>query len=175
MPLTSHRGGRAPPTRPARCGTHFPSRSLPSCSVASFRGTFDFTLDAKNRLTIPSRYRASFADGITLAAGVERCVGVWPTADYDAFVSAALAGKSPLGAEYRKLERYFSSNVEALELDGAGRVMVPARLAEHAQLGREVSLVGAHTSLELWDRATWASYSEDLSENIEQIAAGFGG
>ena len=43
----------------------------------AFRGTFDHTLDAKNRLTIPAKFRAALSEGVVLAKGIERCVQVW--------------------------------------------------------------------------------------------------
>jgi len=61
----------------------------------AFRGTFDHTLDAKNRLTIPAKFRASLAEGVVLSKGIERCVQVWTPKAYDAYVAAALDGLNP--------------------------------------------------------------------------------
>ncbi len=59
--------------------------------MAPFRGTFDHTLDAKNRLTVPARYRAALAEGVVLAMPVDLkpCVGVWRPQDYDELHGAA--------------------------------------------------------------------------------------
>lgn len=138
----------------------------------TFRGTFDLTLDAKNRLTVPTRYRAAFAEGVVLAAGLEECVAIWRPEDYDAWVSAALAGKSPLSPEYRKLMRHFTANSHPTELDGAGRVMLPRFLLESGRLTKDVSVVGAGECLEIWDREAWAKYNAEVLENVSDIAAG---
>ena len=69
-----------------------------------------YSLDAKNRLTVPARFRADFAAGLVLAKGIERCVALWKPADYDAFRAAALEGMHPLSPEARKLQTYFSAN-----------------------------------------------------------------
>ena len=60
----------------------------------AFRGTFDHTLDAKSRLTVPARYRAALADGVVLAMPVDQqpCVGVWRPQDYERYTERALAG-----------------------------------------------------------------------------------
>src|SRR3954463_14266459 len=92
----------------------------------AFRGTFDHTLDAKNRLTIPAKFRASLADGVVLAKGIERCVQVWTPTAYDSYVETALAGMNPLSEPARKLGRFFAANALDSELDAAGRVMVRA-------------------------------------------------
>jgi MraZ protein len=141
----------------------------------AFRGTFEFTLDAKNRLTIPSRYRPAFSDGVVVALGLEPCLGVWTPDDYEAWVDSVLTGRSPLGTEYRRLERFFTANSHATELDGAGRVMIPGPLARRARIEREVALIGAPRRLEVWDRETWASYNEEAIANIVETAAELGG
>jgi MraZ protein len=140
----------------------------------AFRGTFDLTLDAKNRLTVPSKLRAFFADGVVLAAGFEPCVGVWVPEDYDRWTQSMLAGRDPFSPAVRKLQRHFNSNALATELDGAGRVMVPRFLMEYAGLEREVSLVGTGPALELWERERWTSYNADVSSNVAGIAAALG-
>src|ERR1700716_1966115 len=92
----------------------------------AFRGTFDYTLDSKNRLTVPAKFRASLADGVVLAKGLERCVAVWTPKEFDAYTTAALADMHPLSPQAEKLNRFFSANSLDAELDAAGRVMVPA-------------------------------------------------
>ena len=62
----------------------------------AFRGTFDYTLDAKNRLTVPAKFRPVFADGVVLAKGTERCVAIWTPDEFSNYVSAALEGLHPL-------------------------------------------------------------------------------
>ena len=54
--------------------------------MASFRGTFDYSLDAKNRLTVPAKFRAQLAEGVVLAKGLEPCVAIWQPEDYDAYM-----------------------------------------------------------------------------------------
>jgi MraZ protein len=137
-----------------------------------FFGTFDFTLDAKNRLTIPSRHRAAFAEGVVLARGLEPCISIWRSADYDRWMQSTLAGHSPLSAEYRQMNRFLAANSHPTELDGAGRVQLPPFLIDSVKLQREVSLVGAGECLEVWDRASWATYNDEVVANVSDIAAG---
>jgi MraZ protein len=137
-----------------------------------FFGTFEFTLDAKNRLTIPSKHRAAFAEGLVLARGLEPCISIWRSEDYDRWMQSTLAGHSPLSAEYRKLNRFLTANSHPTELDGAGRVQLPSWLIDRAGLQREVALVGAGECLEVWDRGAWASYNDEVVANVSDIAAG---
>jgi MraZ protein len=137
----------------------------------AFRGTFDHSLDAKNRLTVPAKFRATLAEGVVLAKGLERCVAVWTPREYDAYVSASLSGFHPLSQEAQKLKRFFAANSFDTELDSAGRVMVPPFLMEHAGLRKEVVVTGAGESLELWDRSTWTTYNAALASDVTEITA----
>src|SRR3954467_10882093 len=104
----------------------------------AFRGTFDHTLDAKNRLTIPAKFRSALSDGVVLGKGIERCVQVWTPKAFDAYVAAALRRLNPLSDPARKLNRFFAANSLDTELDAAVRVMVPGFLLDHAHLQKDV-------------------------------------
>ena len=68
----------------------------------AFRGTFDYSLDAKNRLTVPAKFRAVLSDGLVLAKGVEQCVQLWSAKDYESFTADATQGFHRLSPEGRK-------------------------------------------------------------------------
>jgi transcriptional regulator MraZ len=137
----------------------------------AFRGTFDYSLDAKNRLTVPARFRAALSEGVVLAKGLERCVSIWTPGAYDTYTQSALASFHPLSNEAQKLQRFFAANSIDTELDAAGRVMVPPFLIEHAGLSKDVVVTGAANALEVWDRAVWADYNATLSSEVSDITA----
>ncbi|HEX2087058.1 MAG TPA: division/cell wall cluster transcriptional repressor MraZ [Solirubrobacteraceae bacterium] len=139
--------------------------------MASFRGTFDYTLDAKNRLTVPARFRAVLSDGVVMAKSTEPCVQLWVPEDYDRFTSTALAPLNPASPDARKLRRFFSANSHDTELDSAGRVMFPSFLLDHASLKKDVVVTGAGDCLEVWDRGAWAAYNDELAAEADEITA----
>ena len=110
--------------------------------MATFRGTFDYTLDAKNRLTVPARFRAALAEGVVMAKGTEPCVALWTPEAYDAYTESILSGYNPLSEEADKLQRFFAANSHDTELDSAGRVGFPPFLLEHAGLTKDVVVTG---------------------------------
>jgi MraZ protein len=139
-----------------------------------FHGIHDHTLDAKNRLTVPSKARAQLANGVTLSVGLgEPCLQIWPQADHAALVQRALAQLVPFSKEERELKRFFYAYTETMELDSAGRVTVPPRLAAHAGIERDVTVVGAGDCLELWNAGSWDTNDSDLitraAEHIQSI------
>jgi len=140
----------------------------------AFHGTFEHTLDAKHRLTVPAKLRAAFAEGAFLVREADGCISLYPSSAYSALTRAALSALNPLSAQAKQLKRYFHSNALAVELDAAGRVMVPARLLHHAGIGRDVVVTGAGDCLELWDRSTWDSVDQDLMARAPDLTASLG-
>ena len=140
----------------------------------AFHGTFEHTLDAKNRLTVPSKLRAAFSEGAFLVREADRCISVYPFRTYSALTEAALSGMNPLSAQAKQLKRYFHSNAQQVELDSAGRVMLSPRHLEHAGIERDVVVTGAGDCLELWDRSTWEAYHRDLSARGADLTASLG-
>jgi MraZ protein len=140
----------------------------------AFHGTFEHTLDAKNRLTVPSKLRTAFAEGAFLVREAEKCISLYPSATYSALTEAALSGLNPLSAQAKQLKRYFHSNAQQVELDSAGRVMLSPRHLEHAGIERDVVVTGAGDCLELWDRSTWEAYDQDLTARAPELTASLG-
>jgi MraZ protein len=144
-----------------------------------FRGTFEHALDAKHRLTIPAKFRAALAGGVVLAASPEtdsdapRCIAIWTPGDYDRYTTQTLASHSPISPKARELQRFFFNYSHDTELDSANRVMIPPALMRYAGLEREVVVTGSGHCLEVWDRAAYQAYSEDVLVRIPDIAASF--
>ena len=139
-----------------------------------FTGINDHTLDAKNRLTVPSKARAQLASGVTLSLGFEQCLQVWPAEEHAKLVQQALAKLNPFSTEARELKRFFHGNAETMELDSAGRIMVNPKFAAHANLDKNVTVIGAGDCLELWDPDTWTRHNADLATRAADHIANVG-
>jgi MraZ protein len=141
-----------------------------------FSGVFDHTLDVKNRLTLPRRYRSAFAEGVMLAIPPDGqpCIWIARPSEYEQYASSALAELSPLSSKRLQLERFFFGNSQEAEPDGRERIMLPPRCMEHASLSREVVVVGAGWRLECWDRAAWGEYRPTLASEAGAITANAG-
>ncbi len=140
----------------------------------AFRGHFDYSLDAKNRLTVPPKFREAFAGGVVLANALEPCVALWAPDAFESFTSSFLSGLNPLSEERRKLTRYFAGSSFDAELDSAGRVTLGPALLAHAGIAKDVVLVGVVDHLEAWDRERWLADQRALSEEVAGIARGLG-
>ncbi len=144
-----------------------------------FRGTFEHALDAKNRLTVPARYRDVLKAGVVVAfspeteVGTTRSLSLWRPDDYDSFAQRALAELNPLGPRARDLSNLLYSNSWDLEIDSANRLVVPQPAREFAGLEKEVVITGAGDHLQLWDRKAFADYNAVALSRFSEITASF--
>ena len=143
----------------------------------AFRGQFDFSLDAKNRLNVPARFRPAFSDGVVLAKALEPCVAIWAPEAFEAWktwTDSFLSNLNPVSRERRQLTRYFAGNSWDVELDSAGRVTLNAPLLKHAGISKEVVVIGNLDHIEVWDRDRWAKDQQTLDSEIVGIAESLG-
>jgi MraZ protein len=133
-------------------------------------GEYDHTIDEKNRLTLPARFRKSFADGFVLARGIDRCLSVYSLEEWERRVGSRLGELEGLSRDDRRLQRYFFASASEAELDKQGRVMVPPALLAHAGLEREVTVAGVYDHLEIWDRAAWRAEMHEVEGSAEDVA-----
>jgi transcriptional regulator MraZ len=133
-------------------------------------GAHDHTIDDKNRLTLPAKFREAFQDGVVVTRGLDGCLYAYRRADWDRLVESRLATMDPLSAEGRRIQRFFFSGAAEADLDKQGRVMIPSQLLEHAKLGREVVVAGVHDRLEIWDRAAWRKELTEVEGSAEDVA-----
>lgn len=135
-----------------------------------FFGEYEHTIDDKNRLTLPSRFRQSFADGVVVTRGIEPCLAVYTRDGWDEFVGSRLAGLDRFSREARDMRRYLFPGTVETELDKQGRVTLPVGLMAKAELGRDVVVAGVGEYLEVWDRDAWRVQLEDVERRAEVVA-----
>ena len=133
-------------------------------------GAYEHTIDDKNRLTLPAKFRQAFTDGVVVTRGFDGCLCAFRRPDWDRLVDSRLASLDPLSPEGRRLQRHFFSGASEAELDKQGRVMIPAPLLAHAQLGREVVVAGLRDHVEIWDREAWSRELAEIEGSAVDVA-----
>jgi MraZ protein len=134
-----------------------------------FYGEYEHTVDEKNRLTLPVRFRGALAGGVVLARGLEKNIDVFPRQSWDANV-ARIAELDSLTREAREMKRYVFAGATVSDLDKQGRVLVPPQLAEHAGIRKDVVLAGVHDHIEIWDRTEWKSHLSAIEGSAGDVA-----
>ena len=136
----------------------------------AFRGHYPYALDAKNRVTVPPKFRASFSDGVVLAQGLEPCCTVWAPEAFEAYAADMLAGHNPASKKHRDISRYFAHTSFDAELDSAGRVTLTKALLEHAGITKDVVVAGTFDHVEIWSKERFDSEHDRLRPDIAEIA-----
>ncbi len=129
--------------------------------MARLLGTFEHSLDAKGRYTVPAKLRTALGEEFIAVAGAHPCVLLYPLSRWDALEKRieALPEFDELAEELRRL---FGSDAAELRVDAQWRVVIPAHLKNWARLEREVVTVGAFTRCEVWDRETFLEHKQKL-------------
>jgi transcriptional regulator MraZ len=133
-------------------------------------GEYEHTIDDKNRLTLPARFRDTMSSGVVVTRGMDGCLYAYPRADWQERFQSRVAGLDPLSSEGRKLQRHFFSGAAEAELDKQGRIMIPGALLRYAGLEREVVVAGIHDHLEIWDRESWRRELNEVEGSAEHVA-----
>jgi MraZ protein len=133
-------------------------------------GEYAHTIDDKNRLTLPARFRADFAEGGVVTRGLDGCLYLFPRERWDVLVDSRLAELDLLSREGRLMQRHFFSAAAEAEADKQGRIMIPAALLEHASLSRDVVVAGVYDHLEIWDRAAWREQLKEVEGSAQHVA-----
>ena len=124
-----------------------------------FRGVSTVVLDAKGRLAVPSRHREALAAGgrpMVITADPSRCLLLYP---YEHWVpiQQRLMSLTSFDDRIRGLQRLIVGHADDVEMDAAGRILVPPALRAYARLDKDVVFVGQGRKFELWDAGAWAT------------------
>ena len=120
-----------------------------------FQGASSLSLDAKGRLSVPTRHRdvllATAGGQLTLTKHPHGCLMVFPRPEWERFRERI--AQLPMSAQWWK--RIFLGNAMDVDMDATGRVLVSPELREAAGLVRETMLLGMGEHFELWDKARY--------------------
>ncbi len=147
-----------------------------------FRGNYQLTMDAKGRLAVPKKYR----DGLEAGSGLkmvvttgqyEDCLVVYPLPEWQRIeerlrqhpdLKPEADDEARAKAEWTS--RLVIGNATDCDIDSHGRLLIPPTLRKHADLEKQVRMVGQTEKFELWDESKWhARSAEEFARNKDRI------
>ena len=134
-----------------------------------FYGEYEYTIDQKGRVTIPPKFREAFKGGIVLLRGYDKCITACTVAEWDKRAEQ-LSRLPATQSKTRRLNRATFSSAFSLDLDGQGRIVLPAPLRQYAGVATEVVVAGVRDCLEIWSKEDWLAEQQLMSEQVWQIA-----
>ena len=130
-------------------------------------GEYNHTIDAKGRLSMPSKLRRDMGEAFIVTKGLDGCLFAFSQEEWKNFEtklkSLPLSDKNA-----RNFVRFFLAGATECEIDKQGRFLIPSNLREAGKLEKEAVIIGVGTRLEIWNKDIWNSKDEEIS--VDEIA-----
>ena len=125
-------------------------------------GEYEHTIDAKGRLSMPSKLRRDMGEAFIVTKGLDGCLFAFSQDEWRNFETKLKA--LPLSDKNaRNFVRFFLAGATECEIDKQGRFLIPGNLREAAKLEKEAVIIGVGTRLEIWNKEVWVSKDEEIS------------
>ncbi len=136
--------------------------------MIAFIGEYEATLDSKGRFLLPAGIKKQLPDGdvpvFVVNRGFEKCLTMYPMQSWKPLYEN-LSTLNDFDPKVREFRRYFLNGAMQLELDGAGRILLPKALMEHAGLEKDIVLVSAMNKMEIWDKQKYQQLFDNFSSD----------
>ncbi|MCE3283306.1 MAG: cell division protein MraZ [Chitinophagaceae bacterium] len=130
-----------------------------------FNGEYDATVDSKGRFLVPGGLRKQLREGdsrLMLNRGFEGCLNMYPLENWERIV-AEIMDKNDYEPKVREFKRKFLAGATIVEIDNAGRLLLPPSLRQHAGLEKDITLTSVGDRVEIWDSGKYKQIFEDFS------------
>ena len=139
-------------------------------SQYTFTGQYDFVIDSKNRINIPSIFRKqlhkSDKNRFVITRGIDRCIWVYPLGEWEK-IEKELSQLSSLSRTNRTFLRNHLRHAKIVSSDDQGRLILTKSLIEHANILKDITIIGVLNKIEIWDNATL-----EISDSEQSIDEG---
>lgn len=134
-----------------------------------FMGTFNNSIDAKNRMIVPSKHRDQLGGKCVLTKGLDTCLYIYSLQDWEKQMEKieALPESDP---KIRAFIRHFCANAVECEFDKQGRIVIPVELKEYARIDKEMVTMGAMKKIEIWSKEIWDAPDNDNKMDSTEFA-----
>ena len=143
-----------------------------------FIGEVTHTLDDKKRLSLPSKFRKELGKKVIITHGLDNCLFMFTLSQWSK-MAEQLGNMSFTNADSRGFNRIMLGGAVEIEIDTAGRILIPDFLRQYAGVNtsedkKEVTklvFAGIHTRIEIWEEKKWKSYKEEILKQADSLAA----
>jgi MraZ protein len=133
--------------------------------MTGFHGEYQSTIDAKGRFHLPGSLKKQLVEGenrFIVSRGFEKCLTLYPLKSWQTILDR-ISQLNDFDPKVRQFRRQFLGGATEVELDAAGRILLPPTLREFALPGKEIVLAAALDRFEIWDASKYKQLFEDFS------------
>ena len=143
--------------------------------MIGFIGEYEATIDSKGRFLLPAGIKKQLPEGqitvFVINRGFEKCLSMYPMESWTPLYQS-ISSLNDFDPKVREFRRYFLNGAMQIEVDNAGRLLLPKSLMEHAGLEKDIVLVSAVNKMEIWDKNKYQQFFENFSpESFSGLAA----
>lgn len=136
-----------------------------------FMGQYRHTLDDKNRLTVPAKFREALGTSAILTKGFDGALSIYTEEEWQ-HVLIQLSAMNTNSSNVRKHVRVITASATPCDWDKQGRMVIPSHLLQLAGITKDCVLIGVQNHIELWAQDAWDKYYADASGSFDAVAEG---
>ncbi len=136
-------------------------------------GQYNHTIDPKKRLSLPSKWRAELGDKVIVTAGLDKSLFVYTINEWNV-ISEKLSNLPLTSVEGRGFTRYMLGNAYEVDIDSAGRILIPENLKSMAGLETQVVLAGMYKRIEIWSEDAWQKVMQSTAADVDSLTLKLG-
>ena len=142
--------------------------------MTTLLGEYEVAIDAKGRFLVPSGFRKQLSEGeadrFVINRGFDNCLSLFPLSSWNA-LAEKINKLNDFNAKAREFKRLFLNGATKVEVDSAGRVLLPKPLQEYAGIKKDMVFSAQGNKVELWDKDTYFNYINQKSGNMSDLAS----
>lgn len=136
-------------------------------------GEYTHTIDDKNRVSLPAKFRKEVGKNVVITHGLDNCLFLYSTFEWQKI--AEKLGSLGMGqADTRGFNRFMLAGAIETDVDSIGRILIPDFLKSFAELGEKIVFTGVHNRIEIWDDKRWAEYKKRIEKQADKLAEKLG-
>ncbi len=132
-------------------------------------GEYRHTIDNKNRVALPAKFRKEIGKKIVVTRGIDNCLLIYTLNKWQQ-VAEDLSAPTVGGADVRNFNRYLLGGAVETDVDSIGRILLPEFLRDFAGLKTKVVIAGLHSRVEIWDEDKWKEVTSKIEKEAENLA-----
>ena len=136
-------------------------------------GEYIHTLDTKNRISLPVKFRKEMGKKIVVAPGLDNCLFVFTIKEWGK-IAEKLSEASLLQSDNRSFNRFMFGGAAQVDVDSIGRILLPDFLKDRAQLKNKVVIIGVQNRVEIWNDKAWTEYKKSVEKQADALAEKLG-
>lgn len=136
-------------------------------------GEYIHTIDAKNRISLPAKFRKILGKKVIITPGLDKCLFVFTESEWKKVterLGSSNGDLSFLKSDQRTFNRNMFGQAVDVEVDSIGRILIPDFLKERANLKNTGAIIGVQDRLEIWNDKTWQEYKKMAEKQSESLA-----